>query len=33
MRRSEIIVILTAAALCAAGFVLFLLSLHRAAVR
>lgn len=31
MRRSEIAVILTAAALCAAGFVMFLLSLSRAA--
>jgi hypothetical protein len=33
MRRSEIIVVLTAAALCTGGFVMFLLSLHRAAVR
>ena len=31
MRRSEVMVLLTAAALCSAGFVMFLLSLHRAA--
>ena len=33
MSRSEVIVLLTAAALCAAGLVMCLLSLHRAAVR
>lgn len=30
MRRGEILVILAAAALCTGGFVMFLLSLHRA---
>lgn len=31
MRRSEVLVLLTAAALCATGLAMFFLSLHRAA--